>query len=377
MRREQKKKILKDLQKKMVFLSGPRQVGKTWLAKDLTAGHEPFVYLNFDDPDHQSIIKKREWLPETKLLVFDELHKMKGWKNYLKGLYDTKPKSLQILVTGSARLETFRYSGDSLAGRYFLHRLLPFALFELEKPTPQYENLLIERGGFPEPFLADSEDEAQRWRHQYIQGLVRIDILDFERLHDLKAVQLTLELLRSRVGASVSYQSLAEDVGVSLNTIKKYIQIFEELFIVFRVFPFSKNIARSIRKEAKIYFYDTGMVKGDEGAKFENYVAISLLKFVFLRQDQAGAAVELNYLRTKEKKEVDFCLTVDHKPKKIIEAKLSDSVPSPSLRYFFEKYKIPAVQLVKNLSQSRLRDGIEVRSSFDFLKDLPHIPLQN
>jgi len=370
MKRIQQTFVKKDLARKMVFLTGPRQVGKTSLAKAIAKDYKSSVYLNYDSLEDRAIIKETAWLPSTQLLILDELHKMPEWKSYLKGLYDTKPEHLQILVTGSARLETFRQSGDSLAGRFFRHRLNPLSLAEIPDADEHSLELLLERGGFPEPYLAESLEDSKRWRLQYIDGLIRTDILDFEQVHDFRAIQLTLELLQTRVGSPLSYSSLARDVGVSPNTIKRYIEIFEALYIIFRVTPYHRNIARSLQKDAKIYFFDNGMVKGDDGIKFENLVAISLLKHLNAIEDYQGKRTALKMLRTKEQKEIDFVLVVDDEPVQMLEIKLSDPSVSPSLRYFYEKYKIPAVQLIKNLRHERLDGGIEVRRAFDYLEQL-------
>ena len=370
MERIQQALIKKDLSRKMVFLTGPRQVGKTSLAKAIAADYQSAVYLNYDSLADRKIIADMAWLPSVELLILDELHKMPEWKNYLKGLYDTKPEQLQILVTGSARLETFRQSGDSLAGRFFRHRLNPLSLAEIAGSDGETLNRLQERGGFPEPYLAESSDDSNRWRLQYIDGLIRTDILDFEAVHDFRAIQLTLELLQSRVGSPLSYSSLARDVGVSPNTIKRYVEVFEALYIIFRVTPYHRNIARSLQKDAKVYFFDNGMVKGDDGVKFENLVAISLLKHLNAIEDYKGKPTALRMLRTKEHKEVDFVLVVDGEPVQMLEIKLSDASMSPSLKYFYGKYQIPAVQLVKNLKHERLDKGIEVRRAYDYLSQL-------
>ncbi len=362
--------IEKDLRQKLVFLIGPRQVGKTHLALALLKKASNGVYLNYDNLEDRTIIHKSAWLPTTELLVLDELHKMAKWKNYLKGIFDTKPAQLRILVTGSARLDTFRNSGDSLAGRYFRHRLNPLSVAEIAGASESTLEALMIRGGFPEPFLAETDQDADRWRMQYIDGLVRTDILDFERVHDLKAVQLTLELLRRRVGSPISITSLAQDVACSPNTIKKYLEIFEALFIVFRVTPLHHNIARSLLKEPKLYFYDTGMVKGDDGLRFENMLAVSLLKHVNAIEDYHGKRAALHYLRTKEKKEVDFALAVEGQSPIIIEAKFSESDLAPSLRYFHEKYAFTAVQVVRHLRQERMAGDIPIRRALNFLREL-------
>lgn len=381
MKRAQYKKILNDLEKKIVFLTGPRQVGKTNLALSLAKEIKPSIYLNYDNFLDREQINQANWLPETKLLILDELHKMPNWKNYLKGIYDTKSSKLQILVTGSARLETFRQTGDSLAGRFFRHRLNPLSIKELSVETEMDSKLdnkldnkldkLISRGGFPEPFLTTIEDDVNRWRLQYIDGLIRTDILDFEKIRDFKTIQLLLELLRVRVGSPISYSSLARDLECSPNTVKSYIEILEALMIIFRVSPYHHNIARSLLKESKIYFFDNGMVKADDGIKLENFVAISLLKHLQAIEDYKGIKTRLFYIRTKDKREVDFALFVDDKVDAIIEVKLSNPNISKTLMYFQKKYHFPhAIQLVKNLRNSRVENGIEVKKVADFLNTL-------
>jgi predicted AAA+ superfamily ATPase len=372
MRRYQTEKIIHDLPKKIVFLVGPRQVGKTWLAKEIAAGYTNAVYLNYDHLSDRKIIREEAWREKTELLVLDELHKMPDWKNYLKGVFDTRQPHLKILVTGSARLDFVRRGGDSLAGRFFAHRLLPFGLRELEN-TPFAGDLerLIGRGGFPEPFLAGDPLDAERWRRQYTDGLVRTDILDFETIHDLRAMMLLVAMLRQRVGSPISYTSIARDIGISPSTVIKYLQMLEALYIVFRVTPFSHNIARSLLKEPKIYFFDTGMVEGDAGARFENCMAVSLLKHVYGLADYHGEEVGLHYVRTKDGREVDFCLVKNNRIETLLECKTAERTAGPHLPYFCEKYRLKGVQAVQELrTERRAGDLIEIRSAAQYLKEL-------
>ncbi|MBI5138254.1 MAG: ATP-binding protein [Candidatus Vogelbacteria bacterium] len=371
--RSQEAKIHADLQKKMVFIVGPRQVGKTWLAKKIAEKYRHSLYLNYDSTEDKAIIKNQSWLPDTELLILDELHKMKGWKNYLKGLYDTKKDGLKILVTGSARMENFRKSGDSLAGRFFVHHLLPFSLSELQGMTVSHDiNRLIERSGFPEPFLAETTDEAARWRKFYIDSLIREDVLNFETVADIRALYDVFEIVRRSVGAPLSFSNIARDVGISPVTVKKYISVLESLYIVFTVRTYTTKIKRSILKEVKVYFYDTGIVVGDAGTVFENFVALGLLKHTELINDVKGADMRLMYLRTKEGKEADFVLIDNARgPEKIIEVKYRDTAVSKNLLYFKKKYGIPALQIVKSMNKVGLvvQDVSIVRAE-EFLTDI-------
>lgn len=371
MKRVQKEAILKDLEKKIVLLVGPRQAGKTWLAKDIAKEFRNSVYLNYDQVLDRDIMHAQSWLPTTDLLILDELHKMKDWKNYLKGVYDTRPSAMRILVTGSARLDIYDQLGDSLAGRYFRHRLLPLSLAELAQEGQDLDiEKLIQRGGFPEPYLAENVIEVDRWRMQYITSVLSTDVFEVDQIHNIKAMQLVFNLLRNRVGSPISYQSLSEDVAVSPMTIKKYIQILEALFIVFRVTPYSKNIARSLLKEPKIYFFDTGLVQGDDGAKLENLVAVSLLKHAYAKTDYFAQDYALHYLRTKDGLEVDFALAIQEKIESIIEVKVADRSIAKPLIHFHETYDYPAVQVVKILRHETQQKGIQLLSAQKYLADL-------
>ncbi len=373
--------ILKDLKKKIVFITGPRQVGKTFLAKQIMGNFNRAQYLNFDNINDLRIIKDTSWALNTDLLVFDEIHKMKKWKGYIKGVYDSKPEKQSILVTGSARLDTFRQTGDSLAGRYLHLRLNPVSVKEISniisKPYDALE-ILNKFGGFPEPFLnavnlekAMAETESARWKNQYFSDIIKEDILEFSRIGEIKTMKTLLQLLRTKVGSPLSFNSIANDLQVSPNTIKKYIQILESLYIVFFITPFHKNIARSILKEPKIYFYDTAFIEGNEGLKLENTCALSLLKHVQFLYDTKGENLKLHYLRTKDNKEVDFAISRNAELVQLIEVKLTENKISPSLKYFAERFKsVDAIQLVHNLKQNENRDGINIFKAADWLGDL-------
>jgi predicted AAA+ superfamily ATPase len=365
--------IKRDLAKKMVIITGPRQVGKTWLAKELMREFRAAQYLNYDNFDDARIISKQTWSLDADLLILDEVHKMKGWKRFVKGIYDTRPAGQPILITGSARLDTFRQSGESLAGRYFSYRLHPLSVREVRDAVPPQEALVLlnRLGGFPEPFLSGSETEAARWRNQYYTDLIREDILEFSRIHEIKAIRLLVELLRERVGSPLSYTSLAEDLQIAPNTVRKYVDILESLCIIFLVRPFHANIARAVLKEPKAYFFDSGYVKGDEGLKLENTCAVCLLKHVQYLQDTVGQAISLHYVRTRDGREVDFALCKEDRITTLIEVKLAENTPSPGLRYFHGRtLDAAAFQLVQNVRQEERRHGVAVVSAGPWLSTL-------
>ncbi len=370
-RQVQRMQILKDLQKKMVFLVGPRQVGKTYLAKEIMKGYKAPEYLNYDNIQDKIKIKKMSWLPDTDLLILDELHKMPKWKSFLKGVFDTRNPSMHILVTGSAKLETYKKTGDSLAGRFFLHHILPVSLEEWDTNFSQAEKfkLLFERGGFPEPLFSESEADVSRWRKFYIDSLIRKEIVDLGMIENVKAIEDIFNLLRTKVGSQISYSNIAGDVGVSVSTVKRYIGILESLYVVYLIRPHSHKVGRSILKEPKVYFYDTGLLLVDESKVFENLIANALLKNVKLREDLLGEDVKLAYVRNKEKREVDFAIIgKNNLIEKLIEVKLSETDVDKSLKYFTESLNVSGVQVVKNIrSGSKVGDKIEIREVIQFL----------
>ena len=367
--------ILSDLRKKMVLLTGPRQVGKTTLAKELMASYRRPQYLNWDVADDRRILVGQGWNPRADLLVLDEIHKMPDWKGYLKGVFDGRTEGQAILVTGSARMETFRQSGESLSGRYFQARLHPFSVRECVELTganpDDVLDCLIERGGLPEPFLAENLVQAERWRQQYFTDLVREDVLEFSRVQEIRAMRLLVEMLRGRVGSQLSIASLARDIQVAPNTVAKYLDILEALYIIFLVPPYHRNVARAILKEPKLYFFDTGYVRGDDGVKWENACATMLLKHVQFQQDVMGMHSSLNYLRTKDGAEVDFVLCEGDTPSHLIECKHADHRPASSLIKFAGLFpEAQSIQLVRELRQEEYRRPVSILKGAGWLAEL-------
>jgi predicted AAA+ superfamily ATPase len=372
MKRYLDERVRKDLQKKMVVLTGPRQVGKTTLSRQLVAELARAQYLNYDVAAHRSVMLAQSWRQSAPLLVLDEIHKMRDWKAWLKGVADGRAPEQQLLVTGSARMDTFRQSGESLAGRYFRLRLHPLSVREWAEQAQVSPHAalthLLERGGFPEPALATNNDEAQRWRNDYFVGLVREDVLEFSRLQEVNAMRLFAEMLRSRVGSPLSLASIARDLNLSPVTLGKYLDILEALFIVFVVRPWHRNIARATLQAPKVYFYDTGLVLGDDGIRFENLVACHLLKDVQWQQDTRGAPVDLHYIRTKDEAEVDFCLSSGDTLTHLVECKLSDAKPHRALARFAEQWpQAQAVQLLRECEVEADIGRLEIRDAAPWL----------
>lgn len=364
-----------DLAKKLVFLVGPRQVGKTTLAKTLMADYPRAQYFNWDVAGDSRIILGQTWSPRAKLVVLDEIHKMRDWKTYLKGAWDGRGKGQALLVTGSARMDTFRQSGESLAGRYFTLRMHPVSVREwyvASGATPEDAlDRLLERGGFPEPFLAQEGREADRWRRQYLEDLIREDVVEFSRIHEIRAMRLFVEMLRERVGSPVSLASIARDLQVSPTTLAKYLDILEALYVVFTVRPYHRNIARAILKEPKVYFFDTGLVVGDEGARFENACAAMLLKHAHYLQDVEGRAATLHYIRDKEGAEVDLVLCRNNAPVLLAECRHADTAISRFMAALAARFpKARAVQLVRELRQEEKRGGVSIVRAAGWLAEL-------
>jgi len=334
--------VEQDLARKMVFVGGPRQVGKTQLGKMIIP--EPAAYLNFDVPDHRQAILRGE-LPPTPSWFFDEIHKYRNWRNYLKGLYDASGGRKRILVTGSARLDFYRFGGDSLQGRYFHLRLHPLSLAEVGGNGREGLAGLLRLSGFPEPLLGGSETQARRWSLAYRERLVREEVTSLEVISDLSKLELLAMALPARVGSPLSINGLREDLQVSHATVARWLEVLERLYAIYRVAPFGAARLRAVRKEQKHYHFDWTVVP-DMAARFENLVASHLLKWAHYQVDTQGRAVELRYFRDIDGREVDFVLTEDGVPVGFVECKWGDTDVSPSLRYLSQRFPgVPAWQV--------------------------------
>ncbi len=357
MDRTLKKQLITDLgDYKMILLAGPRQVGKTTLGKSL---YKTADYMNWDiDEDRTRILYKE--FKKAPLWIFDEIHKYAKWRNYLKGIYDKVGSTQKILVTGSAKLDILRKGGDSLQGRYYFLRLMPLTFSELQMKTQKDALLLYSLTGFPEPFLKGSKTNANRWSRFYRQRIVREEVSSNEQFNDLATIEIMYNRLPDLAGGTLSINSLAEDIQVSNKTLGKWIDALERLYALFRLPPFGSPETKAVKKLQKVFFYDWNAVH-DEGNRFENFIAVHLLKWIFYQQDINGRNVDLRYYRDKYGREVDFIITDDSRPIHFIEAKLSDSKPTKGLNYLKAKFPDTRATIVhlKGKKDFVNKDGIE------------------
>ena len=389
------KYILDDLEKKMIFLGGARQVGKTTLLKKVIKNKKfkRSLYLNWDNVEHKADIAKGAFPKSPEIIFFDEIHKFSKWKNYLKGIFDVYFPKIKIIVSGSARLNAYKKRGDSLMGRYYYFRLHPFSLAEILGIIPKkrfleslnvkselefqkkkdaekiFKNLLT-FGAFPEPFLSQDKRTLRRWRNNRLDKIVREDIRDLSNIKELSLMELLVQLVPEKAGSMLSINNIAGDLGVNYRTAQKWLDILENFYYLFRLYPYQSNLIKSLRKESKLFLYDYSPIENN-GARFENLVASHLLKFSHFLYDIYGYKVELKYLKDRSGKEVDFLLVLDNKPWIAVEAKTSDTNPARSLKYFKEKLKIPfSYQVVQKNGVDFLKDNIRVISADKFLTAL-------
>lgn len=371
----------------MTFLTGPRQAGKTTLAEMISRSFANSLYFNWDIPQHRirliqnpaffEAVERKD--TSTPLIVFDEIHKYKDWKNYLKGVYDQFHTGYQFLVSGSGRLDIYQKGGDSLAGRYFLFHLWPFTIAELGKCNIEIDAFLndplqismerndelreiwlrlSELSGFPEPYLANRVMTYRRWSNTYSQQLIREDIRDLTGIKSVGDVEMLYLLLPSKVGSPLSVPSLARDLRVSYNSVQSWLSVFERFFLIFTISPWTRKISRAIQKERKVYLWDAPRIK-EPAARFENMVAMELWRAVTAWNDMGYGSFSLHFIKNKERQEVDFVIANAREAFLLVEAKLTDTEPSSDLKKFQRALNIPAVQLTNK------GDGYRILSNLD------------
>lgn len=356
--------------RQMLFLVGPRQVGKTTTSLDVADSNKHHFYFNWDvQTDRLKIVEGPDAIADavglsilrkdTPVVVFDELHKYGKWKTFLKGFFDKYSKKIRIIVTGSARLDVYKAGGDSLMGRYFSYRLHPLSVAEILDPTLKITEIadpkqirqdqfsrLLNFGGFPEPFLKHTHQFYTRWKRTRTQQLFSEDLRDSTRIQELSQIQVLAEILKQQVGQLTSYTELAKKVNVSVDTIRRWLEVLKSFYFCYTIKPWSQNVVRSLIKEPKVYLWDWSCIT-DDGARAENFIASHLLKAVHFWSDRGWGDYDLYYLRDKEKREVDFLVTKDGNPWFMVEVKSSaNGGLSKSLFHFQDMLQVPfALQL--------------------------------
>jgi hypothetical protein len=380
--------IVDDLKEKMVFLSGPRQVGKTTLSKDIGKEFykDNFLYLCWDQKDDKKLILKGIWPAEKKLIILDEIHKYPKWKNFVKGEHDKHNELFRIMVTGSAKLDIYRKGGDSLQGRYFPIRLHPFSLAELtitlKREFEPFKTLefkegnheIFERlfhfGGFPEPYNKQDQRFLRRWQLNRLDRLINDDIKSVQFLKDITSMEILVGLLPSKVGSLFSLNSLREDLQVSHDTMSSWVEILEKFYYHFRIYPYVNKLNGSYKKEPKLFLWDWSEVI-DKGARLENLVAGHLMKFCHYLEDVEGYEAELFFLKNKPSHEVDFLVTVKKRPWFCVEVKNSIEKSLTSLKYYGRGLNIPFVFQVVNVRDTDIiKDNVRIMSVEKFLNGL-------
>jgi predicted AAA+ superfamily ATPase len=357
--------VVRDLARKMVFIGGPRQVGKTTFALSLLKtppkDETHPAYLNWDLSEHRERLLRGEVPAGESLVLLDEVHKFARWRNLVKGLYDTRKSKQAILVTGSARLDYYRKGGDSLQGRYHYYRLHPFSLREVDPDAHGAAvDLLLRFGGFPEPFLAASEREHLRWRREQRERVIHDDLRDLERVREVSLVELLLHHLPDCVGSPLSVKSLSELLQVAHETMERWLTVLERLYVCFRIAPYGSPRIRAVKKEKKLYFWDWSQ-SPEGGPRLENMVACQLLKYCHWREDTEGHAMELRYLRDTDKREVDFVVVCDGRPEFAVECKTGERSVSPAAGYFKERTSIPAFYQIHLGTRDYVHAGTGIR----------------
>ncbi|MBF0362057.1 MAG: ATP-binding protein [Oligoflexia bacterium] len=400
-----------EIKDKMVFIAGSRQCGKTTIAKNWLNKHTcQEHYYNWDTQTVKKLFRQDPLFFESEVrtknkkskLVFDEIHKMVKWKNYLKGCYDEFREHVDFLVTGSARLDFFQKSGDSLVGRYHLLHMFPLILPEVLNKIKSFKfafdfntklNLdqladkafcdrsskdavesLLKFSGFPEPFLKATQRSYNLWSREYTSRILREDLRDLTRIMDVIRVEEAMELLVPTVSSTLSLNGLTEDLKCSYQSVKTTINALEKLFVIICIRPWFKSIKYSISKERKLYFLDWSRCPNEGGARFENFMAIQLYAYVQILKDSGVANAELFYLRNKQKSEVDFLITINKKPYLMIEIKVSDENPSKSILSFGRELNCTLlIQAVQTSNVLKKRDGVWIVSADRLLLYLWHL----
>jgi predicted AAA+ superfamily ATPase len=338
--------------RQMALISGPCEVGKNTSSR-LVGTH----YLNWDDAaDRRLILRGPGAVAEhvrlepldgrLPLIVLAELHKHRKWREFLKGLFDVSGPRARVIVTGSSQLDVMPHCGDGLMGRYACFRMHPWSVgecaraaagdAEVQPPQPIADadwSALLEHGGFPEPFLKRDPRFTRRWQALRQERLVRADLRDIAPLQDPGAMEMLALILSEYSSRQLIYSTLSREIGVAVDTARRWVDLLVRLHYGFLVRPWSMNIPKSLRKEPKWFLRDWSAIENPE-ARARTLVACHLLKAVEGWTDMGLGQFELRYLRDKSKREIDFLVVRDHRPWFLVEIGKDGQPMSDCLGYF-------------------------------------------
>ena len=343
MKRYLQEKIREALSKRMVFVGGPRQVGKTTLALQILgpkASERHPAYLNWDHPQDRKNLVEGILPAGEGLIILDEIHKYRSWRNLVKGLYDKNKGHIQFLITGSARLDYYRRGGDSLLGRYTYYRLHPFSLGEIGTKKVEFDRLWT-FGGFPEMYTVADEVLHRQWQRFRVERIIKDDLLSLEQVREVSQIELLTLLLKERVGTRLSPNGLRKKLSCSHESLIRWVGILENIYYCYRIYPYHPaNRIRALKKESKVYLWDWSELT-EEGAKFENLLASHLLKYCHYHEDIYGHKMELRFIRDKEGREIDFVVLKKGEALFAVECKLGERGPSKNIAYYASRTDIP------------------------------------
>lgn len=313
---------------KLIIIYGARQVGKTTLIKMIEKKYEEqSIYLNCDEPDIRGLLtdatstRLKNLVGQKKLVLIDEAQRVKNIGITLK-LFVDQLKDVQVIATGSSAFELSNVINEPLTGRKYEFHLYPISMRELSKSFGWLEanRLLDERiiyGMYPEIILEPNDKKTLL--KEITRSYLFKDILSYEGIRKPEILEKLVIALAAQIGSEVSYNELANTIGIDKDTITKYIDILEKAFIIFRLPPFSRNIRTEITKMRKIYFYDTGIrntlisnfnnleSRNDKGALWENFMISEKFKMNMALNIDAKSY----FWRTSQQQEIDYIEMID------------------------------------------------------------------
>jgi len=310
---------------RVVVIYGPRRVGKTTLLKKfIESVDEQFLFVNGDDIivrqylESQSAEKLKDFVGNHSIMLVDEAQYVHQIGLNLKIIVDTIP-SLRIIATGSSSFDLAKDIGEPLTGRKRVLKLLPLAQMEIaqiEKPHQTKANLdsRLIYGAYPEVVLMRSNTERQAYLRELLSSYLFKDILQLEGIRHAEKLQRLVQLLAFQIGREVSLAELGRQLGMSKNTVERYLDLLEKVFVIYKRSGFSRNLRKEIVKNQRYYFYDNGIrnalinnfnplnIRNDTGELWENYVITERLK----KQEYLLEPVNAYFWRTYDKKEIDL-----------------------------------------------------------------------